>query len=51
MDEVAEHGLAAHWRYKGVKSSEGGVDAWLADIRSALETGNEQLLCETFQRR
>ena len=48
MDEVAEHGLAAHWRYKGVKSSEGGVDAWLADIRSALETGNEQMLCENL---
>lgn len=41
MDEIAEHGLAAHWRYKGVKSSSGGVDSWLADIRSALETGNE----------
>ena len=41
MDEVAEHGLAAHWRYKGVKSSEGGVDSWLADIRAALEAGKD----------
>lgn len=41
MDEVAEHGLAAHWRYKGVKSSEGGVDNWLAGIRSALEAGRD----------
>ncbi len=46
MDEIAEHGLAAHWRYKGVKSAGAGVDAWLADIRNALETGNEARLSE-----
>lgn len=48
MDEVAEHGLAAHWRYKGVKSTDGGVDSWLSDIRSALETGNESLLSDSL---
>ena len=48
MDEIAEHGLAAHWRYKGVKSTDGNVDTWLADIRSALETGNETLLTESL---
>ena len=48
MDEVAERGLAAHWRYKGVKSSGGTVDSWLADIRSALETGNEDLLANSL---
>lgn len=48
MDDIAEHGLAAHWRYKGVKSSAGGVDSWLADIRSALETGDEKLLTESL---
>ena len=36
MDEVAEKGLAAHWRYKGVKG-EGNIDDWLNSIRSALE--------------
>ena len=35
MDEIAEHGLAAHWRYKGVKS-ESGIDEWLGNIRAAL---------------
>ena len=44
MDEVAEHGLAAHWRYKGIKSSADGVDTWLASIRSALESGEDPQL-------
>ena len=44
MDEVAEHGLAAHWRYKGIKSSADGVDTWLAGIRSALESGEDPQL-------
>lgn len=50
MDEVAEHGLAAHWRYKGVKTSEGSIDNWLADIRAALETGNESALTNNLTR-
>ncbi|MDD3322514.1 MAG: RelA/SpoT family protein [Paludibacter sp.] len=36
MDEVAEKGLAAHWKYKGIKS-ESGMDEWLANIREILE--------------
>jgi len=39
MDEIAERGLAAHWRYKGVKDSGSKLEEWLKDIRSALETG------------
>ncbi|MCQ2212646.1 MAG: RelA/SpoT family protein [Bacteroidaceae bacterium] len=37
MDEVAERGLAAHWRYKGVKDSGSKLEDWLKDIRQALE--------------
>lgn len=48
MDEIAENGLAAHWRYKGIKSGGADVDAWLSDIRNALETGNEGLLTESL---
>ena len=47
MDEIAERGLAAHWRYKGVKDSGGKLEDWLTDIRSALEThadSDEQLV-------
>lgn len=36
MDLVAEKGLAAHWRYKGVKSD--STDQWMANIRDILET-------------
>ena len=48
MDEIAEHGLAAHWRYKGVKS-EGGADEWLANIRSALENNDDLQLMDQFK--
>ena len=36
MDEIAECGVAAHWRYKGVKG-ETGLDEWLTNIRTMLE--------------
>ena len=39
MDEIAERGVAARWRYKGVKS-ESGLDEWLTNIRSMLETSD-----------
>ena len=37
MDLIAEKGLAAHWRYKGIKS-EGNLDAWMNNVRDILET-------------
>jgi len=39
MDEIAERGVAAHWRYKGVKG-ESGLDEWLTNIRTMLETSD-----------
>ncbi len=38
MDEVAEKGLAAHYRYKGLKGERGGLEAWLSKMRELLET-------------
>lgn len=37
MDEVAEKGYAAHWRYKGVKA-EKGIDQWMQKVRDVIET-------------
>lgn len=36
MDEIAERGLAAHWKYKGLKSHS-KVDDWLTNLREMLE--------------
>ncbi len=38
MDLVAEKGLAAHWRYKGVKSD--STDQWMNNIRDILESAD-----------
>ena len=48
MDEIAEHGLAAHWRYKGIKS-ESGIDEWLGNIRAALEHNDDLQLMDQFK--
>ncbi|MBQ1796669.1 MAG: bifunctional (p)ppGpp synthetase/guanosine-3',5'-bis(diphosphate) 3'-pyrophosphohydrolase [Prevotella sp.] len=48
MDEIAERGLAAHWRYKGIKS-EAGIDDWLNNIRSALESGDDRQMMDQFK--
>ncbi len=49
MDEIAEHGLAAHWRYKGIKSAGGGIDQWLSAIRTALEAGDDMQVMDQFR--
>lgn len=42
MDEIAEKGLAAHWRYKGIKG-ETGLDEWLNSIRETLENADSDM--------
>ena len=36
MDEIAEKGVAAHWKYKGIKS-ENNLDTWMNQVREAME--------------
>ena len=39
MDAIAEKGLAAHWKYKGIKS-ENNLDTWMSNIRDILEAAH-----------
>jgi GTP pyrophosphokinase len=41
MDEIAEKGLAAHFKYKGIKG-EGGLDTWLSRMREILESSDKE---------
>ena len=41
MDETAERGVAAHWRYKGIKS-DGDVDKWMNEVREMLEASGQE---------
>jgi GTP diphosphokinase / guanosine-3',5'-bis(diphosphate) 3'-diphosphatase len=41
MDEIAEKGLAAHFKYKGIKG-EGGLDSWLSKMREILESSEKE---------
>ena len=41
MDEIAEKGLAAHFKYKGIKG-EGGLDTWLTKMRQILESSEKE---------
>jgi guanosine-3',5'-bis(diphosphate) 3'-pyrophosphohydrolase len=41
MDEIAENGLAAHYRYKGIKG-ESGLDNWLSKMKEILESTDKE---------
>lgn len=41
MDEIAERGFAAHWKYKQAHSSEDEFDKWLKEVRNALKGPTE----------
>jgi guanosine-3',5'-bis(diphosphate) 3'-pyrophosphohydrolase len=40
MNEIAEKGLSAHWKYKGIKG-QAGIDQWIEKVREALESAEE----------
>ncbi|MHA6248981.1 RelA/SpoT family protein [Pontibacter sp. CAU 1760] len=46
MDEIAERGYAAHWKYKteGVGSAESGLELWINKVRDMLESNNSNAL-------
>lgn len=42
MDEVAERGIAAHWRYKGVGGGSISHEEWLARLREIMEESDDK---------
>ena len=44
MDEIAEKGYAAHWKYKSDNSSSGELDHWIDTIRDLLKQPNSDAL-------
>ena len=49
MDEVAERGIAAHWRYKGVKQGGMGAEEWLGRLRELLENTSSESIAHRFE--
>ena len=49
MDEVAERGIAAHWRYKGVKQGGMGAEEWLQRLRELLEDTTSESIARRFE--
>ncbi len=44
MDEIAERGFAAHWKYKEIGGTETEIDKWIKRIRELLESPNSDAL-------
>ena len=44
MDDIAERGFAAHWKYKGVKNNNNVYDKWLDNVRALLEAQHSDAL-------
>ncbi|MFN5633686.1 MAG: RelA/SpoT family protein [Flavobacteriia bacterium] len=44
MDEIAEKGLAAHYKYKESKSEESKFDRWIAEIRDLMDNADSNAM-------
>ncbi|MEY3367821.1 MAG: pyrophosphokinae [Bacteroidota bacterium] len=44
MDEIAERGFAAHWKYKGINNQPDVYEKWLDQVRELLENPNSDAL-------
>ncbi len=44
MDEIAERGYAAHWKYKGQKDESSSLDKWLNRIQELLKSSESDAL-------
>lgn len=44
MDEVAEKGYAAHWKYKESKDGNSKFDRWISEVRSLLDSAEENAI-------
>lgn len=44
MDEIAERGFAAHWKYKGISNAPDVYERWLDSVREILEDPNNDAI-------
>ena len=44
MDEIAEKGLAAHWKYKENNHANSGFDQWIGQVRDLIENKSSDAL-------